>query len=158
MKRQLMLGLLVSHIAVGAISFGLGIYLLPILTAQPAPSQTQLEASSKQALYTATLVKDLEGSDRFHWGEGTVSLSNKQVSFQGELAPGPDYKLYLAPKFVETETAFDAVKSASIQLGDIKSFDGFILNTPEAIPLDQFNTVVIWCETFGEFISAASYR
>ena len=158
MKRALIPLLLVTHIAVGGIGFGLGIYLLPILTAQPAPSEAQLAASSKAAEFTTEFIRELKGSDRFHWGEGAVSLSSTQISFQGELAPGPDYKLYLAPKFVETEAEFEAIKNTSLLLGDIKSFDGFILNAPTPIPLSQFNTVIIWCETFGEFITAGRYR
>jgi len=158
MKRALIPLLFISHIAVGGIGFGLGIYLLPILTAQPAPSEAQLEVSSKEAQFTAQFNRALKGSDRFHWGDGTVSLSNKQISFQGELAPGPDYKLYLTQQFVETEAEFEAIKASAVQLGDIKSFDGFIVDLPQTISLEDFNTVVVWCETFGEFITAGQYR
>jgi len=29
---------------------------------------------------------------------------------------------------------------------------------PPAVDPAQFNTVVVWCETFGQFISAGQYR
>jgi hypothetical protein len=45
----------------------------------------------------------------------------------GKLAPGPDYKLYLAPSFVEDEAGFEAIKAQSKQVGDVKTFDGVIL-------------------------------
>ena len=46
----------------------------------------------------------------------------------------------------------------SAYIGDIKTFDNFILNVPEDINPAEFSAVVVWCETFGEFITAASYR
>ena len=47
---------------------------------------------SAQAEYTGEFRKDLADSDALHWGEGTVSVGDRFISFMGELAPGPDYK------------------------------------------------------------------
>jgi len=71
MKTLLLFG---SHTLVGAIGFALGIYLLPILTAPPAPEDAAVEAVAAQALYTGEFRRDLAGSDALHWGEGTVSV------------------------------------------------------------------------------------
>ncbi|MCH2158562.1 MAG: DM13 domain-containing protein [Oleiphilaceae bacterium] len=158
MKKALIPILLVTHIIVGGVGFGLGIYFLPILTAPPAPSEAELVESSKSASYTATFVPELKGSDRFHWGDGDVSLSPTTITFQGELAPGPDYKLYLTKEFVETEAEFEAIKDNSPQLADIKTFDGFIADIPSGVVLEDYTTVLVWCESFGEFITAAKYR
>ena len=43
-------------------------------------------------------------------------------------------------------------------LGDVKTFDGFLLNVPEDVDIGAYTTVLVWCETFGEFIAAAKYR
>ena len=76
----------------------------------------------------------------------------------GELAPGPDYRLYLVPSFVEDEAGFEALKDQSLQIGEIKSFENVILPVPAGTDIEAYNTIVVWCERFGEFITAAQYR
>jgi hypothetical protein len=148
---------LVSHgIAMGA-GFVLGIYLLPILIAPDAPSDADVASVADRAMFTAQFRKDLPGSDFLHWGEGDISISARRVSFTGALAPGPDYRLYLTETLVLTEQEFLAVKDQAAYIGDIKTFDNFILEVPENVNPAQYGAVVVWCETFGEFITAASY-
>nr|WP_137676645.1 DM13 domain-containing protein [Parerythrobacter lutipelagi] len=156
MKR--ILTLIVSHAVVLGLGFGLGIYLLPILTAQSAPAAEVLEEQARAAAYSAELSRDLRGSDALHWGEGTISISADAISHQGRLAPGPDYMVYLTKGFVEHEDEFEPVKSEAVRVGAVKSFDGFLLDLPEGIDIEEYNTVVVWCESFGEFITAARYR
>ncbi|MEM1155816.1 MAG: DM13 domain-containing protein [Pseudomonadota bacterium] len=153
-----LLRIIASHGIALAIGFALGIYLLPILTAPEPPSDTEVAASAARASYTGEFVKDLPGSDLLHWGEGTIALAEDQISFSGAMSPGPDYKLYLTPELVTTEEEFLAVKNSSARVGDVKTFDNFILTIPEGISLEDYRAVVIWCETFGEFITASTYR
>ena len=150
--------LLVTHTAVGVFGFALGIYMLPILTAPDAPDQSQIQTISSNASYTAQFKRDLEGSDAFHWGEGEVSIGSDFITLMGSLAPGPDYKLYLSPSYVETEADFNRVKPSMVQVGDIKTFDNFAVSVPAGIDPSKYTTAVVWCESFGEFITAARYR
>jgi len=108
--------------------------------------------------YTGEFKRDLEGSDFFHWGEGTLSVGKEYISLSGSVAAGPDYKLYLSPVFVETEEAFNQAKSEMVRVGDVKTFDNFIVTVPEGIDPSAYTTAVVWCESFGEFITAAQYR
>ena len=147
-----------SHIIFLAVGFALGIYALPILTAPPAPSKLDIQAKSSNYVYLAEFTSDLKGSDLLHWGEGRLSIGNDYITLMGQLAPGPDYKLYLSPKFVETESEFEQLKLSMILIGNVKTFDNFIVGVDAGIDLTTFNTVVVWCETFGEFITAAQYR
>lgn len=147
-----------THGIMLAAGFALGVYLLPIITAPPSPDQAMLEESARSALYTAEFRRDLKGSDFLHWGEGTVSVSADRIAHRGSLAPGPDYKLYLVPEFVEDEAQFEAVRNAAIRIGDIKTFDGFLVDVPADVDIEAYTTVLVWCEAFGEFISAARYR
>ncbi|MDX1498065.1 MAG: hypothetical protein R3352_10945, partial [Salinisphaeraceae bacterium] len=101
MKKILLL--IISHVAFLAVGFALGIYALPILTAPTGPSDTEVQSIAEQASYSGEFKRDLTGSDLLHWGEGTVFIRPDAVSLMGKLAPGPDYKLYLVPDFVETE-------------------------------------------------------
>jgi hypothetical protein len=155
MRKLILLG---THALMLAIGFAAGVYFLPILTAPRGPDKAALEASAAGAEFTAEFTKDLAGSDFLHWGEGTIALSAAEITHMGALAPGPDYMLYLVPEFVEDEAQFEAQKPASLNLGPIKTFDGFILKTPAGTDLSAYTTVVVWCEAFGEFITAAKYR
>ena len=158
MSRLRTVVLLGTHLGAGALGFALGIYALPILIAPPSPTQGEVVAMAAQSSYTAEFVRELEGSDRLHWGEGTVTLGEDYATFMGKLAPGPDYRLYLAPAFVQTEAEFEAVKASSVYVGDVKTFENFIVPMVPGIDLAAYDTVVVWCETFGEFITAAKYR
>ena len=150
--------ILATHGLAIALGFALGIFLLPLLTAPPPPTDAEVASSSKLASFNGMFQKDLPGSDFLHWGEGTISLSAQQISFMGSLAPGPDYKLYLTPELVLTEQEFLAVKADSARVGDVRTFDNFILAVPPGIDPGDYKAVIIWCESFGEFITAASYR
>lgn len=141
-----------------AAGFALGIYLLPILTAPDGPSDAEVASIAERSMFSAKFHKDLPGSDFLHWGAGDVSITARRISFNGEIAPGPDYRLYLSPTLVLTEQEFLAVKQESAYVGDIRTFDNFILEIPEHINPANYRAVVVWCETFGEFITAASYQ
>ncbi len=158
LKMRKLLLLLISHGAVFAAGFGLGIYLLPILTAPPAPDAADLQASAAAAEFSADLTRDLRGSDFGHWGEGTISVSATQIVHEGRLSPGPDYFVYLVPEFVEHEDEFEPLKDVSLRVGQVKSFNGFILDLPPGTDVTQYTTVMVWCESFGEFITSAQYR
>ncbi|GAA4359784.1 DM13 domain-containing protein [Variovorax defluvii] len=150
--------LLVSHtLALGA-GFGLGVYFLPVLIAPPPPSAAEISAQASMAAYTGQFRRDLKDSDALHWGEGTVFISARSIAFAGELAPGPDYKLYLSPEFVETEPDFNRLKPGMVRVGDVKTFKNFVVPVPESIDPARYDTVVIWCETFSQFITAARYK
>jgi hypothetical protein len=150
--------LMISHGLAMAAGFALGIFLLPILIAPSAPSDAEVAQVFDKAIFMTMFKKDLPGSDFLHWGVGELSISTRRVSFTGELAPGPDYRLYLTPTLALDEQEFLAMKENSAYIGDIKTFDNFILSVPENINPTKFSAVVVWCETFGEFITAASYQ
>ena len=155
---KILIGLVVSHSLVAVAGFALGVYMLPILTAPSAPSAADLAAASVGAQYEGHFRRDLEGSDLLHWGVGKVSVGRDAIALRGEIAPGPDYQLYLSPQFVETEADFVSLKPDMVRVGAVKTFENFIVPIPESVDPGQFSAVIIWCESFGEFITAASYR
>lgn len=156
LKSVIVLGL--THAFVGLFGFALGIYMLPILIAPEAPNASEISKVVASEKYVGEFARDLKDSDNFHWGEGRVSLSPTSIALEGSLAPGPDYKLYLSPQFVETEDDFNRLKSTMLRVGEVKTFDNFVVPLSPGIDLAEFNTVIVWCETFGEFITAAKYR
>lgn len=156
MKKALLLS--ASHLLAGMIGFAAGIYLLPILIAPRMPTASAVETVAAQSEFTGRFERTRKGSDPLHWGEGTVSLSREAIALQGRIAPGPDYKLYLVPEFVETKGDFLRLKPQSVRVGDIDTFDNFVVPVPADIDISQHTTVVVWCETFSQFITSARYR
>ena len=150
--------LVASHVAVAAAGFAGGIYALPILIAPAAPTAEEIKAATAQTLFTGQFKRDLKDSDSLHWVEGVVSISPTAISLTGRLAPGPDYKLYLSPEFVETEVDFNRLKKNMVRVGDVKTFENFVVAVPAGIDLTKYTAVIVWCETFGQFITAAKYR
>jgi hypothetical protein len=147
-----------THLVAFAVGFAAGIYLLPILTAPEAPSAAEVEQAAAGATYSGEFTRDLAGSDLLHWGEGRVTIGPDKVALMGRVAPGPDYKLYLTPSFVETEAEFEAVRDQSVRVGDVRTFENFIVPLPATVDPAEYDSVVVWCESFGEFITAARYR
>ncbi|MGE0358820.1 MAG: DM13 domain-containing protein [Burkholderiales bacterium] len=156
MKKLLVLA--ASHAAALGAGFALGIYALPILTAPAAPTAAEVTAASEEAAFTARFRRDLADSDLLHWGEGTLTVGRRRIALMGKLAPGPDYKLYLSPEFVETEADFARLKPRMVRVGDVRTFDNFVVPVPETIDVSGYTTAIVWCESFGQFITAAKYR
>ena len=150
--------LFLSHSFTLAVGFALGIYFLPIITAPNSPDDQAVTVAQANKMYTAEFVRDLPGSDLLHWGEGQVSISATQISLLGELAPGPDYILYLSPTYVDDRASFNANRRNMVAIGDVKTFDNFIVPVGSDIKVADFNTVIVWCESFGAFITSAQYK
>ncbi|MCZ4304020.1 DM13 domain-containing protein [Zoogloeaceae bacterium G21618-S1] len=155
MKRPL---LIATHALAVAIGFIGAVYLLPILIAPDAPSTEQLRERVGATLFTGQVRRDLEDSDALHWGEGTLLVSAKAIALEGSVAPGPDYRLYLSPDFIETEADFKRLKPTLVQVGRIHGFDNFIVDIPPHIDPARYTTAIVWCESFGQFITAAKYQ
>ena len=157
MKKKIIL-LISSYIIVFVLGFGLGIYLLPILTSPKSVNIDKIIKLEKNALYKTVFVRDLKGSDLFHWGEADVSVSKNEIIVNGSIAPGPDYKLYLTKEFVEQEEEFLSIKDNSRYVAEVKTFKNFVITVPEDIDINDYNTIVIWCENFSKFITAVKYK
>lgn len=156
MKKTVLL--IVSHVLALAAGFAAGIYVLPILIAPEAPSGAQVASAAAGAQFKGQFRRDLKDSDLLHWGEGEVSVSRAAISLKGRVAPGPDYKLYLSPEFVETEADFLRLKPRMRRVGEVKTFENFIVPLAPDVAPEQFTSVIVWCERFGQFITAAKYR
>lgn len=156
MKRVLLLA--VTHGAALAAGFALGVYFLPILTAPAAPAAAEVSAAAGEAQFKGQFRRNLKDSDFLHWGEGAVTVSASAVTLMGRVAPGPDYKLYFSPEFVETEADFNRLKPKMARVGEVKTFENFIVPVPAGIDPKAYDTVIVWCESFGQFITAAKYR
>jgi len=147
-----------THVAAGGVGFVLGIYLLPILIAPEGPGAQEVQATASKSQFTAEVRRDLQDSDALHWGEGTLYVSPDTIAFEGNLAPGPDYRLYLSPEFVETEADFERLKGQMIEIGSVRTFENFMVSVPGSVDPSDYGAAIVWCESFGQFITAAKYQ
>lgn len=157
-NKRTIVKLAVSHVAALVVGFAAGIYALPILIAPPAPDSASVAQAASGSEFVGTFSRDRKDSDAVHWGEGEVSIGPDAVTFVGRLAPGPDYRLYLSPEFVETEADFNRLKPTMVQVGEVKTFENFIVPLGAGIDPSRYDTVIVWCETFGQFITSARYE
>lgn len=156
MRRILVL--IATHMLTLGLGFGLGVYFLPILIAPDDPPVEEVQAAMADAPYRTTFHRDLKGSDAVHWAEGKVSVSARQVAFSGKMGPGPDYKVYLVHEFVDNKADFLKIKANAQRIGEVKTFNRFLVDVPANVDVNEFTTVVVWCERFSKFISAGQYR
>lgn len=153
-----MKGFLLGIIVGGFVGLAGGFYLLPILTAEKSLTATEITnqliaigTQKREGIFS----KDREDSDALHWGEGIITVGADQVVFDGDMSPGPDYRLYFTPKYVETEADFLAIKDASALVGMVKSYQSFALDISDDINAEEYDSVIIWCEAFSQFITSA---
>ena len=157
-NRYFYVSLIAVVLGAGSVGFALGVYFLPIIIASEGATEAQIVTAKENILARASFIRDLKGSDSLHWGDGEllISMEDGQVyaTLDGEIAPGPDYKIYLTPKFVEDEDSFIAIKQDSHKVGDITGFKNFRTILTVSNELNNYAAVVIWCEVFKEFITA----
>ena len=158
MSKFIMLKLMATHTLTLLIGVAAGIYMLPLLTAGDGPDKNILDQVMENRHYSGTFSRDREDSDLLHWGEGELSIGPSRIAFSCRLAPGPDYRLYLSPVFIETERAFIEQKQSMKEVGAINTFDGFLIDIPTRVDAATYTTAIVWCETFDQFITSAVYK
>ena len=157
-NRYLFTGLLAGLLVAVPVGFALGVYFLPIIVASEGATEIQISTAKENTLASASFVKDLKGSDSMHWGEGELLISKEDgqvyATLDGEVAPGPDYKIYLTSKFVDDKDSFLAIKEDSQKVSEVNGFKNFRTMLPASTKVNDYTAVVIWCERFEKFITA----
>ena len=161
-RKPFMVGLIVVRLIGLVRGFGLGVYFLPIIVAEKGADETELVGADAAAERRGMFVRDLPGSDPLHYGEGEIihSVENGEtfITFKVYVTPGPDYKLYLTPKYVDTKAGFEAVKAQSARVGDIKAFENFRLQVPSPVNVNDHPAALVGCEKLSMFISSAQLK
>ena len=132
-RRYIMTFGVVKFCARLVIGFGLGVYFLPILMAEKGLDSALVGALSDSALRCGTFVWDLPGSGWLHWGDEVVMINADHDWLDDKVAPGPDYCLYLTPKYVESGIGFQTIKGQPLQIGRIKAVENFSLDLPDGV-------------------------
>lgn len=157
-KKRVVAILLVTHLGLFGLGFAAGVYYLPILTATQNATDKDVQMVKDSARYTGIFDKNQEGSNAVHWADGKLYVSKNEIAFEGTVAPGPDYKIYLTKTQANNKSSFLKIKDESLYIGDLKNFGNFKKTIPNGIDIDEYTTVQIWCERYGQFISSAAYK
>jgi hypothetical protein len=43
-------------------------------------------------------------------------------------------------------------------VGDVRTFENFVVPVPASIDVSSYRAVIVWCESFDQFITAAAYQ
>ena len=78
--------------------------------------------------------------------------------FECQISPGPDDILYLSPEMVETKVDFLRLGVDMVQVGAVKTFDNFVVEMPAHINPADYKAAIVWCVSFGVFITAGAYQ
>ena len=132
-------------------------------SSQQQPLQQREDPEIPVVIKRGMFNPDAEDSDYFHRGRGSISIvrfmnTNRLVFGEDfHITNGPDYRIYLLTKQgVETKAAFLQLKSGALQLARLKQFEGYqVFPISSMVDIDNVQAVLIWCETFRQFISNA---
>ena len=59
---------------------------------------------------------------------------------------------------IETKADFKRLKPQMMRIADTKTFKNFAVAVPETVDIEAYGSVIVWCETFSQFITAAKYK
>ncbi len=133
----------------------LGFFLFPYVFPPPAATE-ELQSVQTDRIAEGTFIH-ANPSDPIHYGEGGVSVYADTVFLHEDfkVGPGPDYHVYLVPK-ANVRSSGDLGTAMYVDLGRLKAFEGSQnYAIPAGVDLDEFPTVLIWCQKFSVLISPA---
>ena len=100
-------------------------------------------------------------SDRLHWGQGGLEIYKSDEHYEillkedFEVGPGPDYRVYLSSA-TDIRSNQDFEQAENHEIAQLKSFKGSqVYRIDKQTLADKYQSLVIWCKTFGQLISPA---
>lgn len=137
--------------------FAAGIFLFPYLFPPPPVNEVVADKATKTVVATGQFIH-ANPSDPVHYGHGGVTVYKDLVHLESdfEVGPGPKFHLYLVQDAnVTPDTRVQ--DSMYVDLGRLKAFAGSQnYPIPEGVNLNNYKTIVVWCEQFNVLISPAA--
>ena len=84
--------------------------------------------------------------------EGFFSVLEEDTNFDTRFEEHQDFTEILEKK------EFLKIKMDSLYVGDVKTFTNFTVSSKVNLPLENYNSLIVWCESFNEFITSAKYK
>src|SRR5215510_14699993 len=139
-----------------AFGVALGFFIFPYVFPPPHATETLTEADRSRLVATGAFIH-ANPSDPVHYGKGKVSVYERAVFLEPdfEVGPGPAFHVYLVPK-ASIRSSADMKDVMFVDLGGLRAFKGSQrYPVPGGVNLQDFPSVVIWCERFSVLISPA---
>lgn len=154
--KNVLIGVLFGVILGGAGGFAAGIFVFPYLFPPPPVNEVVLDKANRKVVARGEFIH-ANPSDPVHYGRGRVSIYEDLLHLEKdfEVGPGPKFHVYLVPEAdVTPDTRVN--ETMYVDLGRLKAFTGSQnYAIPEGVNLQDFKSVVIWCEQFNVLISPA---
>jgi len=134
----------------------IGFFLFPYVFPPPPAAETLSEQDRTKVVARGTFIH-ADPSDPIHYGAGDVTVYERTVFLEPnfKVGPGPKYHVYLVPK-VNIRASGDVTGTMFVDLGRLRSFEGSQrYPIPQGVNLEDYPSVVIWCEQFSVLISPA---
>jgi hypothetical protein len=139
-----------------AFGAALGFFLFPYVF-PPPPAMEALRAAPQEEVVAQGTFIHANPADPIHYGRGGVSIYPDTVFLHDdfEVGPGPKYHVYLVPK-ASIRSSGDVAGTMFVDLGRLRAFKGSQnYAIPAGLDLNEYPSVVIWCEQFSVLIAPA---
>lgn len=141
-----------------------GLIIFPYVFAPP-PATEQQGVSDTRPIASGTFIH-ADPSDPFHRGQGGVTLYEQAVFLEKdfEVAPGPDFHVYLSKSSADAIRNADdnnalAEQGLGPDLGQLRSFQGSQrFPVPAGENLCPYTSVTVWCQTFEVLVTVADLK
>jgi hypothetical protein len=155
------IGIFVVGGLIGAVAgFAGGIFVYPyIFLSDIVASDKVADRGSRPVVASGDFIH-ANPSDPIHHGKGGVTVYRDLVHLEAdfEVGPGPKFHVYLVPERMVTPST-EVAKTMYVDLGRLRAFKGSQnYEVPQGVKLEQYGSVVIWCEHFGVLISPAALK
>jgi hypothetical protein len=135
----------------------LGFFFFPYVFPPPPASESLADTDRGKAPAATGTFIHANPSDPVHWGRGKVSVYERAIFLEPdfEVGPGPAFHVLLVPK-ASIRSSSEVTEQMFIDLGGLRAFKGSQRYAiPAGVNLQDYPSVVIWCERFSVLISPA---
>jgi len=155
------IGIFVVGGLIGAVAgFAGGIFVYPYIFLSDIVARDKVADRTSKPVVASGAFIHANPSDPIHHGKGGVTVYRDLVHLEAdfEVGPGPKFHVYLVPERVVTPST-EVAKTMYVDLGRLRAFKGSQnYEVPPGVKLEQYGSVVIWCEHFGVLISPAALK
>lgn len=154
--KNVLIGVLFGIILGGAGGFAGGIFLFPYLFPPPPVNEMVLDKDKRKVLARGDFIH-ANPADPVHYGQGRLTVYDGLLHLEEdfEVGPGPKFHVYLVPE-AEVTPDTRVNETMYVDLGRLKAFSGSQnYPIPDGVNVQDFQSVVIWCEQFNVLISPA---
>ena len=154
---KIVIALVVGGLIGAGGGFAIGIFVYPYIFLADIEGMDEAPDAAEVRLVAEGTFIHANPSDPIHYGSGKVSVFEDVVHLgeDFEVGPGPAFRVYLVP-LAEVTPNTEVDQTMYVDLGSLRAFKGSQnYRIPAGTNIENYQSVVIWCERFGVLISPA---